>query len=45
MPDQPDIATIRENLQRIMLQKKVKPTTLSQRIGTSKTLVKDLLTK
>lgn len=45
MPDQPDIATIRENLQRIMDRKGVKPTTLSQRIGTSKTLVKDLLTK
>lgn len=45
MPDQPDIATIRENLQRIMDRKGVKPTTLSQRIGSSKTLVKDLLTK
>ncbi len=45
MPDQPNIATIRENLQRIMDRKGVKPTTLSQRIGTSKTLVKDLLTK
>lgn len=45
MADQPDIATIRENLQRIMNKKGVKPTTLSQRVGTSKTLVKDLLTK
>jgi len=45
MPVQPDITTIRENLQRIMDRKGVKPTTLSQRIGTSKTLVKDLLTK
>jgi repressor LexA len=45
MPDQPDIATIRENLQRIMDRKGVKPTTLSQRVGSSKTLVKDLLTK
>jgi phage repressor protein C with HTH and peptisase S24 domain len=45
MPDQPNISTIRENLQRIMLRKKIKPTTLSQRIGSSKTLVKDLLTK
>jgi repressor LexA len=43
--DQPDIATIRENLQRIMDRKHIKPTTLSQRIGSSKTLVKDLLTK
>lgn len=45
MPDQPDIATIRENLQRIMDQKGWKPTTLSQRVSNSKTLVKDLLTK
>jgi DNA-binding Xre family transcriptional regulator len=45
VPDQPDILTIRENLARIMDQKGVKPTTLSQRVGTSKTLVKDLLTK
>lgn len=40
-----DIATIRENLQRIMDRKGVKPTTLSQQVGDSKTLVKDLLTK
>jgi repressor LexA len=45
MPDTPDIETIRENLQRIMDRRGVKPTTLSQRIGNSKTLVKDLLTK
>lgn len=45
MPDTPDIATIRENLQRIMTRKKVRPTTLSQRVSNSKTLVKDLLTK
>jgi repressor LexA len=45
MPDTADIETIRENLQRIMDRKKVKPTTLSQRVGNSKTLVKDLLTK
>lgn len=45
MPDTADIATIRENLQRIMDRKKVKPTTLSQKVGSSKTLVKDLLTK
>jgi phage repressor protein C with HTH and peptisase S24 domain len=45
MPDQPDILTIRENLQRIMTRKGVKPTTLSQKVGSSKTLVKDLLTK
>lgn len=41
----PDIETIRDNLRRIMGKKNVKPTTLSQRIGPSKTLVKDLLTK
>jgi repressor LexA len=45
MPDAPDIETIRENLQRLMDRKGVKPTTLSQRISSSKTLVKDLLTK
>jgi DNA-binding Xre family transcriptional regulator len=45
VPDQPDILTIRENLQRIMARKGVKPTTLSQRVGSSKTLVADLLTK
>lgn len=45
MPDQPDLATIRYNLERIMQKRNVKPTTLSQRIGSSKTLVKDLLTK
>ena len=45
MADVPDIETIRENLQRIMDRKNVKPTTLSQRVGSSKTLVKDLLTK
>lgn len=41
----PNIQTIRENLRRIMARKGVKPTTLSQRIGPSKTLVKDLLEK
>jgi repressor LexA len=45
MPDAADIETIRANLQRIMDRKNVKPTTLSQRVGSSKTLVKDLLTK
>lgn len=45
MPDQLDISTIRENLQRIMARKGMKPTTLSQKVGDSKTLVKDLLTK
>lgn len=43
--DLPDIETIRENLKRIMARKDVKPTTLSQQVGNSKTLVKDLLTK
>jgi repressor LexA len=45
MPDTADIVTIRKNLQRIMSKKGVKPTTLSQRISTSKTLVKELMTK
>lgn len=45
MADTTDIETIRENLQRIMRQKNVRPTTLSQRVGNSKTLVKELLTK
>lgn len=45
VPENLDIATIRENLQRIMTRKRVKPTTLSQKVGDSKTLVKDLLTK
>lgn len=43
--DSIDIATIRENLRRIMERQGVKPTTLSQAVGTSKTLVKDLLGK
>jgi phage repressor protein C with HTH and peptisase S24 domain len=41
----PELETIRANLKRIMKQKGVKPTTLSQSVGTSKTLVNDLLTK
>jgi repressor LexA len=45
MADELDIHTIRENLRRIMDRKQVKPTTLSQKVGESKTLVKDLLTK
>jgi len=45
MRDAADIETIRENLRRIMARTNVKPTTLSQRVGNSKTLVKDLLTK
>lgn len=47
MPDQPDIAVIRENLHRLMNRKgkEIAPTTLSLRVGSSKTLVKDLLTK
>ena len=45
MADSPNIATIRDNLQRIMERKGVKPTTLSQQISRSKTLVKELLTK
>jgi phage repressor protein C with HTH and peptisase S24 domain len=45
MENRVDIDSIRENLRRIMLQKDVKPTTLSLRVGPSKTLVADLLTK
>jgi phage repressor protein C with HTH and peptisase S24 domain len=45
MGEVPDIETIRDNLKRIMARKGVKPTTLSQQVGNSKTLVKDLLTK
>lgn len=40
-----DIGSIRENLRRIMERKGVKPTTLSLRVGNSKTLVADLLAK
>lgn len=38
-----DIDTIRDSLKRIMLRKKVKPTTLSLQVGTNRTLVKNLL--
>lgn len=44
MSSGPDIHTIRENLKRIMARREVKPTTLSQRVGNSKTLVKEILT-
>lgn len=40
-----DIASIREALRRIMKEKNVAPTTLSQMVGSSKSLVKDLLEK
>lgn len=40
-----DIETIRETLRRIMDRKGVKPTTLSLKVGTNRTLVKDLLEK
>jgi phage repressor protein C with HTH and peptisase S24 domain len=45
MPPHPDIASIRENLRRIMKKQNVAPTTLSTSVGTSRTLVKDLLEK
>lgn len=45
MQDRIDINAIRAQLQRIMSRKDVKPTTLSLRVGTSKTLVKDLMEK
>jgi len=40
-----DMAAIRDSLRRIMEKKNMKPTTLSLLVGTSKTLVKDLLEK
>ncbi|MEC9067840.1 MAG: S24 family peptidase [Pseudomonadota bacterium] len=40
-----DIASIREALRAVMTQKNIAPTTLSQRVGTNKSLVKDLLEK
>lgn len=45
MAEQLDIESIRDALRRIMTRKGVKPTTLSQQVGSSKTLVKDLLEK
>lgn len=43
MEDDLDIETIRENLRRAMKAGKVKPTTLSLKVGTNRTLVKNLL--
>lgn len=40
-----DIASIREALRRVMAEKNVAPTTLSQKVGNNKSLVKDLLEK
>lgn len=40
-----DIASIREALRRVMREKNVAPTTLSQKVGNNKSLVKDLLEK
>lgn len=45
MTDVTDIHTIRSALKRIMDNKNIKPTTLSLKIGSSKTLVKDLMEK
>ena len=45
MSDAPDIETIRANLRRVMARRGAKPTTLSQQVSSSKTLVKDLLEK
>lgn len=45
MADEPDIETIRENLRRAMAKRGIKPTTLSLKVGTNRTLVKDLLEK
>lgn len=45
MNDAISLDAIRENLRRIMTRGKVKPTTLSLKVGTNRTLVKDLLEK
>ena len=45
MNDIVDINTVRAALREIMERKGIKPTTLSQRVGTNKSLVKDLLEK
>jgi len=47
VPDLLDIHAVRENLKKLMVQKGVRPTTLSQRAtgGKSKTLVADLMEK
>jgi phage repressor protein C with HTH and peptisase S24 domain len=45
MANDPDMATIRDTLRRIMDRKGMKPTTLSLRVGANRTLVKDLLEK
>jgi phage repressor protein C with HTH and peptisase S24 domain len=45
MSEEPDMATIRDSLKRIMKRKGVKPTTLSLSVGGNRTLVKDLLEK
>jgi repressor LexA len=45
MSDMPCLEAIRENLRRIMVREKAKPTTLSLAVGTNRTLVKDLLEK
>lgn len=45
MSDAIDLETIRVSLRRIMETKGVKPTTLSLKVGTNRTLVKDLLEK
>lgn len=45
MSELADMQTIRESLKRIMEQKGIKPTTLSLKVGTNRTLVKDLLGK
>lgn len=45
MPETIDMESIRESLKRIMQREGVKPTTLSLRVGSNRTLVKDLLEK
>lgn len=45
MDDELDLETIRANLRRAMSEQGIKPTTLSLKVGSNRTLVKDLLEK
>lgn len=45
MRNQPNMESIRSALRHVMAERSIQPTTLSLKVGTSKTLVKDLLEK
>jgi len=45
MPDTIDLDSVRRRIERIMTEKGVKPTTLSEKMGNSKTLVSEILKK